>query len=175
MKFLHFNVLCGILFLNSFWVNAQGLDNAGLPSTTVTAAYSSRLLSSTYAGFCYRVRRASDNAEAWIDFDAATKSVTANSNATVVLSGSSSLVPGTVMSFSAFYAATSCYVTTWFDQSGNGYNAVQTTASAQPRIVNAGTIEALLYSNRDFTHPKTATLPVANSNAALHSKKNSGR
>jgi hypothetical protein len=34
----------------------------------------------------------------------------------------------------------SAYVTTWYDQSGNGNNATQSTAGNQPRIVNAGVI-----------------------------------
>jgi hypothetical protein len=33
------------------------------------------------------------------------------------------------------------FVTTWYDQSGNGRNATQTTSANQPRIVNAGVIE----------------------------------
>jgi hypothetical protein len=33
------------------------------------------------------------------------------------------------------------FVTTWYDQSGNGRNATQTTAGIQPRIVNAGVID----------------------------------
>ena len=33
------------------------------------------------------------------------------------------------------------FVTTWYDQSGNGRNATQTTAGSQPRIVNSGAIE----------------------------------
>lgn len=32
------------------------------------------------------------------------------------------------------------FVTTWYDQSGNGNNAVQLTASAQPKIVSAGSV-----------------------------------
>jgi hypothetical protein len=35
------------------------------------------------------------------------------------------------------------FVTTWYDQSGNNRNATQTTAGSQPRIVNAGIIEAI--------------------------------
>jgi hypothetical protein len=35
------------------------------------------------------------------------------------------------------------FVTTWYDQSGNGRNATQTTAGSQPRIVNSGELEAL--------------------------------
>lgn len=32
------------------------------------------------------------------------------------------------------------FVTTWYDQSGNGYDATQTTASAQPQIVSSGSV-----------------------------------
>jgi hypothetical protein len=35
------------------------------------------------------------------------------------------------------------FVATWYDQSGNGRNATQTTAGQQPRIVNSGVLEAL--------------------------------
>jgi len=35
------------------------------------------------------------------------------------------------------------FVTTWYDQSGNARDAVQATASAQPRIVNAGVVETM--------------------------------
>jgi hypothetical protein len=35
------------------------------------------------------------------------------------------------------------FVTTWYDQSGNGRNATQTTAGLQPRIVNNGVVEAI--------------------------------
>lgn len=142
MRILYAYVL-PLLLLSCFQVNAQSIDTVKNNANTVTAAYSSQLLRNTYSGFCYRVRRAADNAEAWIDFDAATQSVTANSNATIVLPGSSSFAPGTVMTFARFFANTNCYVTTWFDQSGNGFDAVQTTASAQPRIVNAGVIDVL--------------------------------
>ena len=37
--------------------------------------------------------------------------------------------------------ANDAYVTTWYDQSGNGNNATNLEASAQPRIVNAGSLE----------------------------------
>lgn len=40
----------------------------------------------------------------------------------------------------AFAGANSCYVSIWYDQSGNGRNATQTTAANQPRIVNVGAI-----------------------------------
>lgn len=37
--------------------------------------------------------------------------------------------------------APSAFVTTWYDQSGNGRNATQATANNQPRIMNSGIIE----------------------------------
>lgn len=171
MKTLYVNVLCCFLFITSFQAKAQSLQNAN----TTSSIYSSKLLSNNYAGFCYRVRRAADNAEAWIDFDATTQSVTPNSNAIIILPGSSNLVPGTVMSFSKFYATTSCFVTTWFDQSGNGYDAIQPSIAAQPRIVNAGTIETLPYTSSNFTQPKTIWLAVDDLNTTSKAEKNKGR
>jgi len=38
-------------------------------------------------------------------------------------------------------AGQSCYVTTLYDQTGNGRDLTETNASKQPRIVNAGTLE----------------------------------
>lgn len=43
----------------------------------------------------------------------------------------------------AFAGANSCYVSIWFDQSGNARNATQATAANQPRIVSAGIIERI--------------------------------
>ena len=40
----------------------------------------------------------------------------------------------------AFDNSVNGFVETWYDQSGNGTNAVQATASKQPKIVNAGTL-----------------------------------
>jgi hypothetical protein len=37
--------------------------------------------------------------------------------------------------------SSSLFVTKWYDQSGNGYDLAQTTASQQPRIANNGTID----------------------------------
>lgn len=90
--------------------------------TSATAAYSTRLLKSTYAGSAIRVRRSSDNAEADIGF----------------LSGE--LDQAALL---AHVGAGSGYIVTWYDQSGSGYNATQSTAANQPRIVNAGTIDTL--------------------------------
>ena len=84
------------------------------------AAYSLRQLSSTYSGNAIKVRRASDNAEQDIAF------------------ANNELDKATLETFAS---GTNAFVTTWYDQSGNGNDATQTTASAQPQIVlNGSTI-----------------------------------
>jgi len=81
------------------------------------AAYSLRQLSSTYSGNAIKVRRASDNAEQDIAFS------------------NNELDTATLETFAS---GTNAFVTTWYDQSGNGNDATQTTASAQPKIVSSG-------------------------------------
>ncbi|MFD2030208.1 hypothetical protein ACFSKM_07715 [Ancylobacter dichloromethanicus] len=41
----------------------------------------------------------------------------------------------------AWAGAASAYVSTWYDQSGNGRHALNATAAAQPRLVNAGVLD----------------------------------
>jgi hypothetical protein len=96
----------------------------GLLDTYPGAAvgYSLRKLRSAYSGSAIRVRRSSDNAEQDFGF-------VAN-----VLDTASLLT---------FCGAGNGFVTTWYDQSGNG-NATQTTALNQPQIVSSG---ALLTAN----------------------------
>ena len=85
-----------------------------------SVAYSLRKLAAAYGGSAIRVRRSSDNAEQNIGF-----------NATGDLDTAALL---------AFAGSGSAFVTTWHDQSGAGNNGFQTTASAQPQIVNAGVL-----------------------------------
>jgi hypothetical protein len=84
------------------------------------AAYSVRLLRSAYTGNAIRVRRSSDNAEQNIGFD-----------------GSGNL---DTTALTTFCSGTNGFVTTWYDQSGNGNNSVQTTAANQPQIVSSGSV-----------------------------------
>lgn len=79
-----------------------------------------RLLDSTYTGALIRVRRASDNAEQDIGFDASGELDTS--------------------ALATFCAGTDGYVVRWYDQSGNGNDAVQATTSAQPQIVASGAV-----------------------------------
>ena len=81
------------------------------------AAYSLRLLDSTYSGNAIKVRRASDNTEQDIGF------------VNNVLDTSS---------LETFCSGTDGFIITWYDQSGNANNATQATASAQPKIVSSG-------------------------------------
>jgi len=82
-------------------------------------AFSLRLLRRAYTGSAIRVRRASDNTEQDIGF------------VNNVLDTSS---------LTSFCSGTNGFVTTWYDQSGNGRNATQTTAASQPQIVSAGLV-----------------------------------
>jgi hypothetical protein len=84
------------------------------------AAYSVRLLKSDYTGNAIRVRRSSDNAEQNIGFD-----------------GSGNL---DTTALTSFCSGTNGFVTTWYDQSGNGVNVTQGTATQQPQIVSGGSV-----------------------------------
>jgi len=81
--------------------------------------YSVRKLRASYTGNCMRVRRASDNTELDIGF------------VNNVLD---------TASLATFAAATDAYVTTWYDQTGNGANMTQASSNAQPQIVAAGVV-----------------------------------
>lgn len=84
-----------------------------------TVAYSLRKLRATYTGSAIRVRRSSDNAEQNIGF------------VNNVLDTTSLLT---------FCGVGNGFVTIWYDQSEVGNNATQVTTTAQPTIVNSGTL-----------------------------------
>lgn len=86
------------------------------------AAYSLRKLRAAYTGSAIRVRRASDNAEQDIGF------------VTNVLD---------TATLTTFCSGTNGFVKTWYDQSGNGRDATQTTAANQPQIVSSGSVLTL--------------------------------
>jgi hypothetical protein len=87
---------------------------------SAAAAYSVRRLSGVYSGSLMEVRRSSDNALQDIGFDANGDLDTA--------------------SLLSFVGEEDAFVRTWYDQSGNAYDATQTTTSAQPQIVSSGVI-----------------------------------
>lgn len=81
------------------------------------AAYSLRRLRTAYTGPVVRVRRSSDNAEL-------------NFRPSEIQSGQLAAWAGTGNGF----------VVTWFDQSGNGRDATQTTTTLQPQIISSGAL-----------------------------------
>jgi len=84
------------------------------------AAYSLRKLKATYTGNAIRVRR-TDLTESDIGFD-----------------GLGNLDTTALLAFTGTGALDNGFITTWYDQSGNGRNAAQATALSQPQIVSAG-------------------------------------
>ncbi len=127
-------LLCLMCFY-SFNVHAQNtLDSL---SSQPTAAYSTRLLSLAYTGPAMQIRRCSDDQLVDVFFDGvgiislmSPVSVAGGGLATETLLGT-------------WVTDNSAYVMIWYDQSGNGNNATQTIVAYQPRIVNAGVVEAL--------------------------------
>jgi hypothetical protein len=85
------------------------------------AAYSLRKLRTAYSGSAIRVRRSSDNTESDIGF-----------------TSSGDLDESALLSF---VGSGSGFVRTWYDQSGNARNAVQTTVANQPPVVVSGVIQ----------------------------------
>ena len=111
------------------------LNMTGNPTATAIVAYSVRQLSSAYTGYAIQVRRSSDNTTENIGFTSAGDLDTAT--------------------LKAFVGSGTGYVTCWYDQSGNGYNATQGTAANQPTIMTSGVI------NRENGKPSVYTSGAA--------------
>lgn len=108
-----------VLFHSLMGGGSSGLLLEQYPGASV--AYSLRLLDSTYTGNCIKVRRSSDDAEQDIGFSGG---VLDTASITTFCGGSGSGVTG--------------YVSVWYDQSGNGVNLTQATATSQMQIVTDG-------------------------------------
>lgn len=102
-----------------------------------TAAYSVRKLSSTYSGSCIEAYRVSDGATQDIGFDADGLIDTA--------------------AIATFGGGGEVRVRTWYDQSGNGFDGVQSTSANQPIIYDGSAfiedngIAAIRFKNQDNT------------------------
>ena len=90
---------------------------------TAAAAYSVRRLRGAYTGPLLRVRRSTDSAQQDIGF---------------TFDGDLDQA-----ALTAFCGSASCFVRTWYDQSGSGTNANKTTISFQPRLVDSGSVERI--------------------------------
>jgi len=94
---------------------------------SAAAAYSFRLLRTLYTGAFVELRRSSDNA---------VKSFFKDTNNELSLTSED----GSGTSLGTWIGSDNGFVRTLYDQSGNGINLVQTSASAQPQIISAGAI-----------------------------------
>jgi hypothetical protein len=125
---------------------------------SAAAAYSLRKLRTAYTGSAIRVRRASDNTEQNIGF-----------SSTGALDTSS---------LTSFCSGTNGFVTTWYDQSGNGRDATQTTAANQPQIVSSGSVilenakPCLKFDGSDDTLRMTGTMPLIERSFSFVGKQN---
>lgn len=81
-------------------------------------AYSVHKIDKDYAGSCLRVRRDSDSAEQDVGFSG------------------NDLDEASLISFCS---GANCFVTTWYDQSGNSRDLTQSTTSKQPKIYDSST------------------------------------
>jgi len=117
-------------------------------------AFSLRKLRTAYTGFCLRVRRTTLTPSA----TTTTVDVSFNSLNTIGLDSTITYVSGTATSatnLGEFCASVvqgysnpdgvdtnqNIFISTWFDQSGNGKNPTQATAGNQPRLVSLGNLE----------------------------------
>ena len=94
--------------LHSYKILDEKLDS-------ISFAFSMRQLNTSYVGPFLKLRRASDNAE--LDF----------------YKGFNDIVD--IDSINSWRSGANVYVTTWYDQSGLGRNAVQPTTSFQPQFI----------------------------------------
>lgn len=101
----------------SWTVTGKGFSYLLDTYTGAAAAYSLRDLRSNYGGPVVRVRRSSDSLE---------QNFTANQ----ILNNE----------LTTFCGAGNGFVATWYDQSGNGRHATQTTTANQPQIVSSGSL-----------------------------------
>lgn len=118
---LSFGADAQIIRANPFYVrNVTNVDTLLLDSfTTAGIAFSVRKLRTAYTGNCLKVRRSSDNAEQDIGFV------------------NNYLDTATIKTFVG--SSRNGFVTTWYDQSGNGYDASTSTATRQPKIYDSAT------------------------------------
>lgn len=116
-------------------------------------AYSVRKLRTSYTGSAINVVRDSDSAASDIGFAGKNLDTTTLQN---------------------FCAGVNCYVATWYDQTGNGRNLTQTSASLRPQIVSSGVLltgannkpvlsfdgsnDDLRLSGISFTHPRLVSM-----------------
>lgn len=133
------------------WIPRHGIVQSTLRTTytppldTYTGAYlaySLRKLRTAYTGNAVKVRRDTDNVEQDIGFD---NNGNFNMNA-----------------LKNFIGSNAGFVTTWYDQSGNNRNLIQTVAAEQPRIINTGNVTYIVNGRAGIKWYDTLTPPSLN-------------
>jgi hypothetical protein len=121
---------------NIYIIGNNVLDNLNLTAATPSAvAYGLRRLSSFYTAAALRIRRSSDGEQRDVYFDG-TGALSLTSVVSAAGGGAA-----TATTLGSWIGANSGTVAVWYDQSGLGRNAFQTTAAAQPRVILNGVIE----------------------------------
>jgi hypothetical protein len=108
------------------------------------AAYSLRKLRTAYTGSAIEVRR------------------TNNDVADIGFTSTGELDTTALLAFTGTGALNNGFVTKWYDQSGNGYDATQATALNQPQIVSAGSV--ILENGKPSIDFQTKQLGISNIN-----------
>lgn len=111
---------------------------------TAKRAFSTRLLTSSYAGSCMRVRETGSDTEALIGFD---------SNGDLDL-----------QALSSHCGSNDGRVVVWFDQCSGGYNLRQTNTAEQPYIFSAGNTITLGSNNKPSILFSGSNVPQNNLN-----------
>ena len=149
------SVKIGNTTVNKVYIGAdQVFPNEALllDSLTASSSYSLRKLRTLYTGYAIKVRRASDNNEQNIGF-------LNNQLDTTTLN--------------TFCSGTNGFVTTWYDQSGNANNAIQTTATRQPKIYDS-TSGVLLRNSKPSMQFSSAQWLISPNSSSLNVTDGSG-
>jgi len=120
----------------------NALDRLGLTSSTVAAGgYSLRLLSSTYTGPLARITIGSNYYDVYPDASSH-KIFSVNSPISAAYTTYNAAQTGATSNLlSSIIAGNTATVDIWYDQSGSSDDAIQSTTSLQPEIINAGVID----------------------------------
>ena len=131
------------MIINPYTYNPYLLDTY----TNAVAAYSVRRLRSGYSGKVVNVRRTIGATSVFADVSFYNNTITMDSAVTITTGSSSATTLGEFCAKTGYSnpdgiaANQSLFVNTWYDQTTNGRNFGQSTASVQPRLVNAGNFE----------------------------------
>ena len=118
-----------------------------------------RRLSTAYNGPICRMRRSADDEECDVHFDAR-HYFSLDSPVDNFSSGSAATNVGEFCDSSGYddpdgIATSSAYMPKWYDQSGNGHDAIETSASYQPRLIYNGAVSYGYTADADAGTPAT--------------------